>query len=90
MPCRNEESLNLGAFFRYQCQFLSLRQKFSHFRVCLQTINSDIHGFLIRNPFVRNLYWDCQMAIIKNLSILKVKKLIIFFFRFLIIILKIQ
>ena len=38
-PCKNKKCLNLGAFFRYQCQFLT---KVSYFWVCLQTVNSTI------------------------------------------------
>ena len=38
----------LKCFFRYQCQFFSFTQIFSHFRVCLQTVNSAI---IIDNVF---------------------------------------
>ena len=41
MPCTNK-ILELRCFFRFQCQFFSLGQKLSHFRVCLQTVNSAI------------------------------------------------
>ena len=34
--------LEIRCFFRYQCQFFSLRQKNFHFRVCLQTVDSAI------------------------------------------------
>ena len=39
-----------------------------------------IHTFLMRNSFMRNLYWEGQIA--KKLSVIKVQRLRNFFFHF--------
>ena len=36
-------------------------------------IFADVHTFLMRNSFIRNLYWDGQIA--KKLSVLKPQRL---------------
>ena len=57
--------LEFRCFFRCQCQFFSLRQNFSHFRACLQTVNNAISivGLFYSKPFCNTLNYASTVNI---------------------------